>query len=130
MRVVPGADRLAIVGLDRAPAALPPYADPARGASVLVTPGECTLLVPWERAEDARRDFAGAHVEGPFRMLTIDVALPWDVVGFFARVAAALAAEGIVIAAFSSFSRDHVLVRDADAERARAVLEALAWPPR
>lgn len=55
-------------------------------------------------------------------LLAIDCAHPFYCVGFLARLTAALAAAGIDVLALSSFSRDQLLVKEAEAERALAAL--------
>lgn len=83
---------------------------------------EVTLLVEeedWRAMRHAARD---ARTEGDFRLLTLDVVLPWDVVGFLARVAEILAAAGVTVGALSAFSRDHLLVKQDDLGRALRAL--------
>ena len=56
---------------------------------------EVTLVVEqedWRAMRHAARD---ARVEGDFRLLTFDIELPWNVVGFLARVTEILSAEGV-----------------------------------
>ena len=63
--------------------------------------------------------------EPGWRVLTFDVVLPFDCVGFLARVSEALADAGVGIFVISSFSTDHVLVKDDAIDRACAALAAL-----
>jgi hypothetical protein len=63
-----------------------------------------------------------ARVEPGFRLVTLDVELQWDVVGYLARVTEILAAEGISVGALSAFSRDHLLIKQADLGRALRAL--------
>lgn len=89
---------------------------------LLRDPFEVTLLLEeedWRAMRHAARD---ARVEAGFRLVTIDVELPWDVVGFLARVTEILAAEGISVGALSSFSRDHLLIKQGDLAKALRVL--------
>jgi hypothetical protein len=75
---------------------------------------EVTLLLEeedWRAMRHAARD---ARVETGFRLVTLDVELDWQTVGFLARVTAILAAEGISVGALSAFSRDHLLVKQQD----------------
>ncbi|MEP6636523.1 MAG: hypothetical protein ABJB97_07335, partial [Acidobacteriota bacterium] len=63
---------------------------------------EVTLLIEeedWKRIHHAVRD---ARVEGDFRLLTFDIELPWNVVGFLARVTEILAAAEISAGVLSS----------------------------
>jgi hypothetical protein len=55
-----------------------------------------------------------AKVERNFRLLSFDIDLDFDVVGFMANIAKIIAEAGISILPISSFSRDHVLVRQED----------------
>lgn len=57
-------------------------------------------------------------------LLGIDCANPFYCVGFLARLTSALAAAGIDVLACSTFTRDSLLVQEAQAERAIAALRA------
>ena len=81
---------------------------------LLRDPYEVTLLLEeedWRAMRHAARD---ARVESGFRLLALNVELPWNVVGYLARVTAVLAAAGISVGALSAFSRDHLLVKQQD----------------
>jgi hypothetical protein len=75
---------------------------------------EVTLLLEegdWQTMRHAARD---ARTEGPFRLVTLDIELQWNVVGYLARVTEILAAAGLSVGALSAFSRDHLLVKQDD----------------
>ncbi len=83
---------------------------------------QVTMLVEdddWNRMRHAVRD---ARIESQFRLLTLDVELGWDVVGYLARVTEILASAGIAIGALSSFSRDHLVIKQEDLGKALKVL--------
>lgn len=83
---------------------------------------EVTLLIDedyWQRIRHAARD---ASVERGFRILTFDVVLPWNVVGYLARVTEILSVAGISVGALSSFSRDHLIIKQEDLGNALRVL--------
>lgn len=61
-----------------------------------------------------------------YRVVTFTPTLPWNLVGFMARVAAVLAEEGVPLGAISAYDRDHVFVRDALAARAVKALRRAA----
>jgi hypothetical protein len=89
---------------------------------LLRDPFEVTLLLEeddWRAMRHAARD---ARVEAGFRLVTLDVELPWNVVGFLARVTAILAKEEIAVGALSAFSRDHLLIKQDDLGKALRVL--------
>ena len=83
---------------------------------------EVTLLLDetdWRTIRHAVRD---ARIEGDFRLLTLDIELAWNTVGFLARVTELLAAAGISTGALSAFSRDHLLIKQNDLGNALRVL--------
>jgi hypothetical protein len=83
---------------------------------------EVTLLVEeddWKRLRHAARD---ARVERDFRLVTLNIELPWNVVGYLAQVTNILAAAGLSVGALSSFSRDHLLIKQNDLGAALRVL--------
>lgn len=63
-----------------------------------------------------------SKVERNFRFLSFDVDLDFDVVGFMAQIAKILAEAEISILPISSFSRDHLLVRQDDLANALKAL--------
>jgi hypothetical protein len=83
---------------------------------------EVTLLLDetdWRTLRHAVRE---ARVEGSFRLVTLDVELAWNVVGYLARVTEILARAGLSVGALSAFSRDHLLVKQDDLGTALRVL--------
>jgi hypothetical protein len=67
------------------------------------------------------------EAKGGWKILTFDAVLPFDLVGFLAKISKALAEENISILAISSFSTDHILVREKDLDRAIEKLESLGF---
>ena len=65
------------------------------------------------------------EVRDGWKLLTFDMVLPFELVGFLARVASALADAGVSIFAISAYSTDHILVAEADIEAAIECLEDL-----
>ena len=83
---------------------------------------EVTLLLEeddWQRIRHIVRD---AKMDRGFRLVTLDIELPWNVIGYLARVTEILAAAGIPVGALSSFSRDHLLIKQDDLGKALRVL--------
>lgn len=83
---------------------------------------EVTLLIEeddWQRIRHIVRD---AKMERGFRLVTLNIELPWTVIGYLARVTTILAAAGIPVGALSSFSRDHLLIKQDDLGKALRVL--------
>lgn len=82
---------------------------------------ETTHVLPERRVSDVEP----TEVERGWTLLTFDVVLPFDLVGFLAVVASALAERDVSIFALSAYSTDHILVKQADTERALDTLSAL-----
>jgi hypothetical protein len=103
-----------------------PELSPRADATMMLLrdPFEVTLVLEeedWRAMRHAARD---ARVEPGFRLVTLDVELPWNVVGYLARVAEILAAEGVSVGALSAYTRDHLLIKQSDLGRALRALGA------
>ncbi len=83
---------------------------------------EVTLLLDETDWRTMRHAARAARVEGGFRLVTFDVELEWNVIGFLARVTELLAGAGIAVGALSAFSRDHLLIKQDDLATALRVL--------
>lgn len=62
-------------------------------------------------------------VEGFFKRITFDVALPYDLIGFVAYVSTLLANANVSILVYSAFSTDHLFVKEEDIGRTVQTLE-------
>ncbi|MCU1264781.1 MAG: amino acid-binding domain protein [Acidobacteria bacterium] len=83
---------------------------------------EVTMVIEeddWRRIRHAVRD---ARSEAGYRLVTLDIELPWTTVGYLARITELLAAEKISVGVLSSFTRDHLLIKQADLGNALRVL--------
>jgi hypothetical protein len=83
---------------------------------------EVTLLLDEVDFGTIRHAIRGAKTEGNFRMLSFDIELDFNVVGFLAEVSRILAEAEISIVALSAFSRDHILIKQADLPKALKAL--------
>lgn len=91
--------------------------------ALVVDKDEVSLVIPAEARQDFQQRLPGAEVyEQVYRLITIDVILEPDLVGFMAHLGQALAAAGISIMPFAAYSRDHLLV---SAHQFDAALKAL-----
>ncbi|MDW5564096.1 MAG: ACT domain-containing protein [Methanomassiliicoccus sp.] len=61
--------------------------------------------------------------EKPFRIISFDTKLPFDLIGFLAYITKLLADENISLFAISSFSTDHILMKEAYLAKAMDVLK-------
>ncbi len=83
---------------------------------------EVTLLLDEVDFGTIRHAVREAKTEGNFRLLSFDIELDFNVVGFFAEVARILAEAEIPIVALSAFSRDHLLIKQQDLSKALKIL--------
>lgn len=83
---------------------------------------ETTLLLDEIDYEKIRYAVLSAKAERAFRLLTFDVTLDFNVVGFTAEVSRILADANIPMVALSAFSRDHLLIKQIDLANALKVL--------
>ncbi len=83
---------------------------------------EVTLLldeIDFGRIQNAVQS---AKKEGNFRLLSFDIELDFNVVGFLAEITRIFAEAEISIVALSAFSRDHLLIKQTDLAKALKVL--------
>ena len=85
---------------------------------------EVTLMLDEQDYETCRHAIRDAKIEGGFRLLTFDLVLDFNVVGFLAEVSRILAEAEISIMALSAFSRDHLLIKQDNLAKALKVLGA------
>lgn len=83
---------------------------------------ETTLLLDEIDFEKIRFAVLNAKFESGFRLLTFDIELDFNVVGFTAEISKILADVKIPIVALSAFSRDQLLIKQSDLAKALKVL--------
>ena len=86
---------------------------------------ELTVALATDEWTRVRRVFPGATEEPGYRLITLEVRLDWNVIGYLAAVTRALADAGVPVGVLSSFYYDHLLVRDDLLEKAEAALQHL-----
>lgn len=62
-----------------------------------------------------------------YKLITLNVSIPFYSVGFLAIVSGAIAKEGMNILIVSTYSKDYILVREDRIEKAREVLSSLGF---
>jgi hypothetical protein len=92
--------------------------------ALIVDKDEVTLLTYAESIEEFEQRLQG-HVAGKFiyRLITIDVELEPELLGFMARITSVLAKAGVSVLTYAAFSRDHFCV---PAEQFDIAMSALA----
>ncbi len=100
-------------------------ANPRPFAALVRERDEVSLTIAerlWKRSGLRRRARAEA---GPFRVITLDLALEHDVVGYLSPATARLAEAAVSVVPQCAFSRDHILVHAEGAGKALRVLRGL-----
>ena len=83
---------------------------------------EVTLLVDEIDFKTIRYAIRDAKIQGNFRLLSFDIELDFETVGFLAQISKILAEANISIVALSAFSRDHLLIKQEDLPKVLKVL--------
>lgn len=83
---------------------------------------EVTMLLDETDWLAMRYSARNAKVEAGFRLVTLNLELDWNVIGFYALVTKLLADAEISVGALSAFSRDHLLIKQDDLAAALKVL--------
>lgn len=93
---------------------------------LIIDKDEITLVITESDLETYARRLAGHRAaEGDYRLITFDVQLGQDLIGFMAVVSKTLADAGVTIMPFAAFDRDHLLVPAAQYDNAISALRAL-----
>ncbi len=83
---------------------------------------EITLLLDETDFANLENSLEKPKIERGFRILTFDIELDFELVGFLAEISRILAEAGISIIALSSFSRDHLLIKQENLAKALKAL--------
>ena len=115
-------DRLAICRSDK-DEPLPKWAKapPGEFFSVTRTRDELSIIIANPRAPRE------AKCERDWRLLMVKGPLDFNLVGLIAGLSSTLADSGVSIFALSTYDTDYVMVKDADLDRALAVLRDSGW---
>lgn len=99
---------------------------PYEGAFANIKTGDDYTVVALER--DATYSIAKKHImniDHNWRIITFEMELPFELIGFLAKISGALADAGVSIFVISSFFTDHILVKDNELEKTLSVLQTL-----
>lgn len=82
---------------------------------------EITLIIESQKMKNSKYK----EIESGWKIITFDQVLPFNLVGFLAKVTRALAEANIPIFVISSYSTDHILVKERDLDKAVKVIGEL-----
>ncbi len=95
-------------------------------STLILDKDEITLIVIVDAVADFENRLRDSIVyETRFRLITIDVQLDPQMVGFMAAISAALKDAGVSIMTYAAYSRDHLFVPVDQFDTAMTTLEAL-----
>ena len=81
---------------------------------IFMDQNEVTLVLDETDLSTMLPGLSGSVIERGYRLLTFDIVMDLSVVGFMAEVSGIFADASLPILPLSSFSRDHLLIRQAD----------------
>lgn len=94
--------------------------------TLVVDKDEVSLIVPAEAVEDFGNRLKGAKAAPtPYRLITFDLELDFNLFGFMAVVSQTLAEAQVSILPVAAFSRDHILVPSPQFDIAMQALQKL-----
>jgi hypothetical protein len=93
--------------------------------ALIVDKDEVSLILPTRNWQAVTHRLPGVEAAHNLRLITFDVVLDHNLIGYLAHVSRALAEAGIPILALSAYERDHILVPQEHFETAWATLEVL-----
>ena len=95
-------------------------------AALIVERDEVSLTVEKELWTTRAAAIRHNAVDGPYRVITLQLNVDPSVSGYFEPAARRLAEAGIPIVPQCAFLKDHVLVHSSDANRAKQIMEDLS----
>ena len=114
--------RYVVLSIDAPPSQAPESLLDVPFSALVRDKDEVTLVVSQEAWAQYRGTLTVREVSPVYRLITFDVPLDFEVVGYLAVLAALLGEAEVSILTISSFSRDHIFVKDGDFGRAWKVL--------
>jgi hypothetical protein len=95
-------------------------------STLVVDKDEVTLIIPADVVDDFSKRLRDVETSPDhYRLITFDIVLDFSVVGFMAQISRVLADANISILPIAAFSRDHILVKVSDFDKAWGVLNKL-----
>lgn len=92
---------------------------------LIVDQHEVTLLIPNDAVEDFTPRMRDHQLGETYRLITADAILEPDLLGFMAAVSTALAEAGVGVFPYAAYTRDHIIVPNAQLDQALKTLDAL-----
>ncbi len=91
--------------------------------SVVFGEDKITLILPQRNWEQIERSFYDFELQKDRKLITFDINLDRDVVGYLDVVTSLLAKNGISAGVVSTYFKDHILVKESDEDNAINILQ-------
>lgn len=98
-------------------------------SALIVDKDEVTLLLAEDDWDAYQRRLPDHTTMGPYRLITFDLELDPDLIGFMAYICTILAQVNVSVLPFSAYARDHFFVQAGDFETAWNALQAAQQNP-
>ncbi len=85
--------------------------------SVINEKDEITLILSKQNWKKISNDFKEVKIEKDYKVITFDINLNLNIVGYLAQITKLLAKNNISILAVSTYLKDHILVRNKDLDK-------------
>ena len=92
--------------------------------AIIKDKNEITIVIDQSKIKNNKNII---EIEKDWKILTFDIELPFNLVGFLAKVSKALAEEKISIFVISAYSTDHILVKEKNLKKAISKLKNLGF---
>lgn len=92
--------------------------------AVIKDKNEITCVIEQSKIKDRKSII---KIEDSWRIITFDIVLPFELVGFLAKISKALAEDEISIFVISAFSTDYILVKNKDIKKTINKLKSLGF---
>ncbi len=89
--------------------------------AVITDKDEITIIIDQNKLQD----IIPKEYEKNWKILTLDIIFPMDMVGILSKISGCFAEKGIPVMAISAYSRDHFLIREKDMNIAVTALKSI-----
>ena len=93
--------------------------------AVINDKNDITVVIDQSKIEENSNNII--NIEKDWKILTFDMILPFGLVGFLAKISKILADENLSIFVISSYSTDHILIKEKNLNRALEKLSELGF---
>lgn len=86
---------------------------------------EITFILSQKNWQQISVDFNNAKIEKDYKIITFDIPLEWNIVGYLAEITKLLSKNKISVGVVSTYSKDHILVKKENVNKTLETLQKL-----